>query len=36
MTLSDNLKAAMCSKFKCSTEDAAKLWADVASGEEDF
>jgi hypothetical protein len=36
MTLSDNLKAAMCSKFKCSAEDAAKLWSDVASQEKDF
>jgi hypothetical protein len=30
MTLSDNLKAAMVSKFKCSNEEAARLWADVA------
>ena len=30
MTLSENLKAAMVSKFKCSSEDAARLWADVA------
>jgi hypothetical protein len=37
MTLSDNLKAAMVTKFKCSDEDAAKLWADVAkSSKEDF
>jgi hypothetical protein len=36
MTLSDNLKAAMCAKFKCSSDDAAKLWADVAAKEQDF
>jgi hypothetical protein len=36
MSLSDNLKAAMCSKFKCSTEEAAKLWSDVASQDKDF
>ena len=36
MTLSDNLKATMVSKFKCSSEDAAKLWSDVAKGAEDF
>ena len=36
MTLSDNLKAAMCSKFKCSTDEAAKLWSEVASKEKDF
>jgi hypothetical protein len=30
MTLSDNLKAAMVTKFKCSNEEAARLWADVA------
>jgi hypothetical protein len=29
MTLSDNMKAAMVSKFKCSAIDAEKLWADV-------
>jgi hypothetical protein len=29
MTLSDNLKAAMVSKFKCSSDDALKLWNDV-------
>jgi hypothetical protein len=29
MALSDNLKAAMMSKFKCSTSDAEKLWTDV-------
>jgi hypothetical protein len=31
MSLSDNLKAAMVSKFKCSASDAEKLWSDVAS-----
>jgi hypothetical protein len=37
MTLSENLKAAMVTKFKCSNEDAAKLWAEVAKGsKEDF
>jgi hypothetical protein len=36
MTLSDNLKAAMVSKFKCSDEEASKLWSDVAKGSEDF
>jgi hypothetical protein len=29
MTLSDNLKAAMVSKFKCSSSDAMKLWSEV-------
>ena len=33
MTLSDNLKAAMVTKFKCSSEEAARLWADVAKGD---
>ena len=33
MTLSDNLKAAMVTKFKCSNEEAARLWADVARDE---
>jgi hypothetical protein len=32
MTLSDNLKAAMVSKFKCSSEEAERLWSDVAKG----
>jgi hypothetical protein len=36
LTLSDNLKAAMCSKFKCSAEDAAQLWCEVASNSKDF
>jgi hypothetical protein len=37
MALSDNLKAAMVSKFKCSASDAAKLWSEVASSaEKDF
>ena len=36
MTLSDNLKAAMVSKFKCSNKEASKLWSDVAKGAEDF
>ena len=29
MTLSDNLKTAMVSKFKCSSSDAMKLWSEV-------
>lgn len=29
MTLSENLKAAMVSKFKCSSGDAMKLWSEV-------
>lgn len=29
MALSDNLKAAMVTKFKCSSSDAEKLWTDV-------
>jgi hypothetical protein len=33
MTLSDGLKAAMVSKFKCSAADAEKLYADVAKHE---
>jgi hypothetical protein len=36
MTLSDNLKAAMVSKFKCSCEDADKLWSEVAKNAENF
>jgi hypothetical protein len=36
MTLSDNLKAAMVSKFKCSDSDADKLWNEVARKEKDF
>jgi hypothetical protein len=37
MTLSDNLKAAMVTKFKCSNEEAARLWADVAKNDsQDF
>ena len=36
MTLSDNLKAAMVSQFKCSSADADKLWSDVAKGAQDF
>jgi hypothetical protein len=31
MSLSDNLKAAMVSKFKCSAGDADRLWSEVAS-----
>ena len=31
LSLSDNLKAAMMTKFKCSTDDADKLWKDVVA-----
>ena len=31
LALSDNLKAAMMTKFRCSESDAAKLWSDVVS-----
>ena len=36
MALSDNLKAAMVSKFKCSDTDARKLWSEVVGDEKDF
>ena len=29
LTLSDSLKAAMIAKFRCSEDDASKLWSDV-------
>ena len=36
LTLSENLKAAMVSKFKCSSEEATKLWSDVTKNAKDF
>ena len=36
LTLSDNLKAAMVSKFKRSNDEAAKLWSDVDKSSGDF
>jgi hypothetical protein len=35
MTLSDNLKAAMVSKFKCTEDDAAKLWSNVVKANQE-
>lgn len=36
MSLSDNLKAAMMTKFKCSDADADKLWTEVVGNKQDF
>ena len=36
LTLSDSLKAAMVTRFKCSNEEAAKLYADVVKDKDHF